>query len=179
MLNIAHDGDGSRVQGIDHDLADFVAQMSRQEDTITFLFADHGNTYNGYIYKEVDGRYEMHHPHFFTILPASVIDQLGTSIVNVLRTNRRRLVNHIDLHHAVKHLIEPEHENKGLLEIVPANRTCSDLLLSTPNFCVCQGWESPMMNHTRYWPFVEFVVGHFNNKIGDASTGNAFHLFVC
>ena len=28
-----------------------------------------------------------------------------------------------------------------------------------------------MMNHTRYWPFVEFAVGHFNNKISDASPG--------
>ena len=170
-LNIPHDAFGQRVQGIDHDLADFVNQMSQQENTITFMFADHGNTYNGYVYKEKDGRYEMHHPHFFTILPENVINKLDKNKLMALRTNRLRLVNHIDLHHTIKHLANKEHPEEGLFHIMPTNRTCGDLLLSTPNFCLCEDLQSPMVNETEYWPFVEFVVGHFNNEINDASPG--------
>eukprot|EP00111_Clytia_hemisphaerica_P022316 TCONS_00065588-protein len=169
QLNYPHDGAGDRVQGMDNDLADFFTEMSNLKNTITFVFADHGNTYTNYIYAEVDGRYEQHHPHFFTILPEKVIKRLGYETVNALRHNRLRLVSLIDLHHTIKRLADRNYPKKGILEMVPANRTCGDLELSTPNFCVCQDWDSPMMNKTLYWPFVEFAVGNINNMISDVS----------
>ena len=169
QLNYPHDGLGERVQGLDNDLVEFFTKMSKLENTLTFVFADHGNSYTRYIYSEMDGRYEMYHPHFFTILPEKVIKKLGHETANALRHNRLRLVTLIDLHHTIKRLADPNYPKKGMLEIISANRTCGDLELSTPNFCVCKGWDSPVMNTTSYWPFVEFAVGKMNNMINDMS----------
>ena len=149
ILCIPHDYSGYRVQGADHGLAEFITDMSQLENTITFLFADHGNTYTGYA-GTLDGRHEQYNPHFFTIIPGNVVEKIGKSSMDALRKNRLRMVTLIDLHHTVKHLANTSYHNKGLLTEVPANRTCSTVELSAPTYCICKGWLEPLLRALCY-----------------------------
>uniref|UniRef100_A0A7M5WVA6 Uncharacterized protein n=2 Tax=Clytia hemisphaerica TaxID=252671 RepID=A0A7M5WVA6_9CNID len=169
MLSIPHDQIGRRIQGIDQSVAEFFSVMSRMKNTITFFFADHGNSYTPYIYSELDARYEQHHPHFFAILPENVVERLGPKSLDTLRQNRLRLTSIMDIHHTIKHIANSSHPHKGLFEEISPNRTCDDIELNTPNYCVCQGWDSPMTNTSGDWKFAEFAVGYLNNMISSAS----------
>jgi len=76
-LNIAHDPNGRRVQGIDADLSDFFSKMTEAENTLTIFFSDHGNTYSEYVYLVMEGRYEQYHPGLFMVVPDNVQKLLG------------------------------------------------------------------------------------------------------
>ena len=43
-LNVGHDDEGRRIQSLDSDLARYVTTMATNQDTLTILLADHGNT---------------------------------------------------------------------------------------------------------------------------------------
>ena len=58
-MNIAHDPTGRRVQGIDKDLMKLLKSVTESRNTLTILFSDHGNTYNDFVYLDIEGRYEM------------------------------------------------------------------------------------------------------------------------
>lgn len=169
-INLAHDGVGRRVQGIDADLKAFFQDMTNQENTITIIFGDHGNTYSDFVYVDMEGRYEMFHPAMFIIIPEKVGLKLGKEKLYALRTNQQRLMTLFDIHHMLKHLADPiAHPNKGLLGVLPANRTCNDIPMGTPNLCVCDGWDSPVKNTSELMPQVDFAVGYLNNIISKAS----------
>uniref|UniRef100_A0A7M5WT32 Uncharacterized protein n=2 Tax=Clytia hemisphaerica TaxID=252671 RepID=A0A7M5WT32_9CNID len=168
ILCIPHDSGGWRVQGADHGLAEFITEMSQLENTITLLFADHGNTYTRYA-GWLDGRHEQFNPHFFAILPGKVIEKIGKASIDALRRNRLRMVTLIDVHHTIKYLVNSSYHNKGILTEVPTYRTCSTLELSKPTYCICKGWRKTEQNNTSFWPFVEFAVGQLNDIISDAS----------
>ena len=168
-LNIAHDPDGFRIQGLDKSLKEFFSEMTQLNDTITILFSDHGNTYTDFVYQELDGRYEQYHPSLFIIAPKGTRRYLGEHIMQNLRLNQKRLLNLIDIHHTIKYLANKSHKEKGILKALPVNRTCGDLLMSMPNLCVCRGWDSPVKNKTELMMFVELAVGEINNLIVRAS----------
>lgn len=42
---------------------------------------------------------------------------------------------------------------------------CNDIELKIFNFCVCEGWDSFIINDFLKIVIVEFVVGEFNNMI--------------
>ena len=168
-LNLAHDPEGFRIQGLDDSLKEFFSEMTQMENTLTILFSDHGNTYTEFVYQELDGRYEQYHPSLFIIAPRGVKKYLGEHIMYKLKLNQKRLLNLIDIHHTVKHIVNKNHKEKGILDELPVNRTCGDLLMAMPNLCVCRGWDSPVKNTTELMIFVELAVGEINNLIGRAS----------
>ncbi|XP_068685973.1 uncharacterized protein [Montipora foliosa] len=167
-LNVGHDDIGRRTQSLDNDLAHYVATMATEQNTLTILLADHGNTYTEYTTSILEGRLEMFHPSLFIIVPQKVAALLGKEAMTALEVNQRRLLTMIDLHHSLLPLagslsrfVKPV----GIFTPISLNRTCNDIELKTPNFCVCEGWDSPTTNDSSKIAIVEFAVGELNNMI--------------
>ena len=100
VICVAHDNRGTRVQSIDEEMSKFVLKMSRVEDTLTILFADHGNTYTPFA-STMDGRYEQYHPSLFMVVPDGVQRKLGPSFMHNLRENQFKLMTVLDLHYSL------------------------------------------------------------------------------
>lgn len=56
----------------------------------------------------------------------------------------------------------------GIFREISKNRTCDDLKLSTPNFCICEGWDTPVASSTAQVALAEFAIGQLNNQIQNA-----------
>ncbi|XP_078380443.1 uncharacterized protein LOC144663392 [Oculina patagonica] len=167
-LNVGHDDTGLRIQSLDSDLARYVSTVANDENTLTIILADHGNTYTEYTYAILEGRFEMFHPSLFVIVPNKVADLLGREALSALEVNQRRLITMIDLHHSLLPLAGPLAgfvNPVGLFTPISANRTCNDVELRTPNLCVCEGWDSPTTNDSLKISMVEFAVGKLNNMV--------------
>ena len=167
-LNVGHDDIGRRIQSLDSDLADYLFTMAKDQNSLTIILADHGNTYTEYTYATLEGRFEMFHPSLFVIVPNKVAGLLGRDALSALEVNQRRLVTMIDLHHSLLPLARPLSgfvKPVGLFTPISPNRTCNDVELRTPNLCVCEGWDSPTTNDSSKISIVEFAVGELNNLV--------------
>eukprot|EP00794_Sanderia_malayensis_P019097 gene19097-21013_t len=183
-INTAHDYAGLRVQTLNNDLAEFVHEMSLLQNTLTILMADHGNTYTKYTNAVMEGRYEMFHPSFFMIIPHGVAKYFGHETMQSLRLNSNRLFTMLDVHASLKSIAEKATNkqmkgSKGILEVIPANRTCNDLDLRLPNLCVCEGWDTEVRNDTRQVAALEFAVGTLNNLILKQQEGQGEFTTKC
>lgn len=167
-LNVGHDDTGRRIQSLDSDLARYVSTITNDENTLTIILADHGNTYTEYTHAILEGRFEMFHPSLFVIVPNRVAGLLGRDALSALEVNQRRLVTMIDVHNSLLPLAWPLMgfvKPVGLFTPILANRTCNDVELRTPNLCVCEGWDSPTTNDSLKISMVEFAVGQLNNMV--------------
>lgn len=167
-LNVGHDETGRRIQSLDSELARYVSAVANDENTLTIVLADHGNTYTKYTSDILEGRFEIFHPSLFVIVPNKVAALLGADAVAALAVNQKRLVTMIDLHHSLLPLARPLTrfvKPVGLFTPVSPNRTCNDIELRTPNLCVCDGWDSPTTNDSSKISIVEFAVGELNNML--------------
>ena len=167
-LNVAHDDIGRRTQTLDPELADYVTAMAHDRSTLTIILADHGNTYTSYTTTTLEGRLEMFHPSLFVIVPNRVAKLLGEKAMSALRTNQRRLVTIVDLHHSLMSLAGPLKGGvtpQGLFAKIGPHRTCRDVELRTPNLCVCEGWDSPTTNDSSRIAVAEFAIGQLNNLL--------------
>ena len=152
-----------------------IRKLATLENTLTIFMADHGNTYTEYASKMLEGRYEMHHPSFFMILPESVKERLGGSVLSNLRRNTKRLFTMVDVHKTILEIARGRNYNmrksvgkspgKSLLSNLPAARHCDDLDLALPNLCICEGWDISAKNDTTHVGTLEFAVGVLNNLI--------------
>ena len=163
-LNVAHDDKGRRIQSIDYELAEFAVKISKLENTLTVLMADHGNTYTHYTHAVMEGRYEQYHPALFMIVPNKVKKTLGEEIMQNLRINQFKLFTMLDLHKAFIN-IPKSPSPTGVFGYISEERTCDDLDLRLPNFCVCEGWDTSASNETSQAAILDFAVGKLNNKI--------------
>ena len=169
-LNVGHDYTGRRIQTLDNDLADLVTALARQNNTLTIIMADHGNTYSDYTSSILEGRFEMFHPSLFLVIPNNVARLFGDEAMAALKINQQRLVTAFDLHHSLMSLAGPLTggvKHAGIFTPINSNRTCNDIQLKTPNLCVCEGWDSPTTNDSFKIAIVEFAVGELNNAIQD------------
>ena len=41
-------------------------------------------------------------------------------------------------------------------------------MLSTPNYCICEGWDIPVANSTAQVALAEFAIGQLNNQLQSA-----------
>ena len=167
-LNVGHDDIGRRIQSLDSELAQYASTMANDQNSLTIILADHGNTYTEYTYAILEGRFEMFHPSLFVIVPNKVASFLGRDALSALEVNQRRLVTMIDLHHSLLPLAGPLSgfvKPVGLFTPISHNRTCNDVELRTPNLCVCEGWDSPTTNDSSKISMVEFAVGELNNLV--------------
>lgn len=170
IINTGHDYKGLRVQTLNIALSNMVADLALMRNTLTILMADHGNTYTPYTSDMLEGRFEMHHPSFFMIIPDGVKKWLGDPTLNNLRENTKRLFTMKDVHKTILGILGRSKEGtfpkeSGLFSLIPADRTCDDLELALPNLCVCEGWDTPTKNDTRQIGVLEFAVGTLNELI--------------
>ena len=167
----AHEHTGTRLQSIDDDLAMYAQQMAQVDDTITIIFADHGNTYTHFTHAVMEGRFEQYHPAMFMILPESVKQKLGETVLNHLRDNQMKLFTLLDLREAlitiptINDNVEGNLPPKGIFGPISDERTCDDLDLRLPNMCVCEGWDIEVRNNTDQFGLLHFAVGQLNNDI--------------
>lgn len=167
-LNVGHDQDGLRVQTLDAALAKYSNEFAMQDNTLTILLADHGNTYTEYTVSALEGRFEMFHPSLFFIIPNNVAKLLGDKTMKSLRINQGRLITMVDLHPTLMTLADPlngELQRTGLFAPISSERTCDHVDLRTPNLCVCDGWDSPTLNDTTRISLVEYAIGQLNNQL--------------
>ena len=165
-LNTGHDETGRRIQSMDSELSRYVTATAHDQNTLTIILADHGNTYTEYTSTILEGRFEMFHPSLFMIVPNKVAGLLGKQAMYSLEANQRRLVTMIDLHHSLIPLawgLSGSVKPLGLFTPITATRTCDDVELMTPNSCVCEGWDSPTTNDSMKIAIVEFAIGELNN----------------
>ncbi|XP_066928881.1 uncharacterized protein [Clytia hemisphaerica] len=163
---VAHEHTGTRLQSIDADLAKYARKMAEVDNTITMIFADHGNTYTHYTHAVMEGRFEQFHPSLFMIIPNGVKEKLGKQIMASLRENQYRLFTLLDLREAFIN-IPKSPKPVGLFGPISNSRTCDDLDLRLPNLCVCEGWDAEVKNDTNQMGILHFAVGQLNNKIQD------------
>lgn len=94
--HVSHDDVGIRVQTLDTHLKEHIQKMSTKDNTLTIIFADHGNTYTTY-QSLADGKQEMYHPFMLMILPKTLGQKFGKTVVRNLLENQRRLFTLFDL----------------------------------------------------------------------------------
>ena len=144
--------------------------MAQVDDTITIIFADHGNTYTHFTHAVMEGRFEQYHPMMFMILPEAVKNKLGNEILSNLRGNQLKLFTLLDVREALVTIPTINNdrgrpEPKGLFGQLPEKRTCDNLDLRLPNLCVCEGWDAEVNNNTDQFGLLHFAIGQLNNQI--------------
>ena len=120
----------------------------------------------------LEGRLEMYHPVLLVVLPKQLGEKFGDQIVTNLKTNQYRLLNLFDIRAGLVELAKYDSRSKlnqvGIFGKISKERTCDDLQLSMPNFCICQGWDIPVETSTAHWALAEFAIGQLNNKIQES-----------
>lgn len=180
QINTSHEPTGQRIQTLDNSLAHYLEGASKQKNTLTIIFSDHGNSYGKYMSKTSEGRVELYHPSLFMILPDEVENSLGPKAVMSLIKNQLRLVSILDLHNMLYSLSQGTKENiipkmdkhynlpdKGLLSDIDVHRSCDHIPRLMPTLCICQGFEENVPNNTRNALYAHFVLGRLNNIIQD------------
>ena len=171
-LNVAHDNVGLRVQTLDQQVMQFIDTMSQQDNTVTFVLADHGNSYTPYQVKVLEGRLEIYHPMMIGIVPYEVGQKLGKEVLENLRANQYRLFNILDLRDGLVEVSKYDGISKfkpsGLFGIISKKRACADLKMTKSSVCICNGWDVPVKHSPTQLLIAEFAIGQLNNKIQNA-----------
>ncbi|KAL5012301.1 hypothetical protein ScPMuIL_010852 [Solemya velum] len=182
-INVAHEDTGLRIQTLDKDLAKYLHFASSQKNTLTMIFADHGNSYGSIMDHTPEGQIELFHPMFFVIIPKLVRSFIGDVRMRNLIKNQNRLISILDMHYMLKafnsksndYVSHTQNHHKilkkfpippeGLLSEIPANRSCNDIPTIMPNICLCEGFDFPVQNDSQYALIADFVVGSLNNQL--------------
>lgn len=170
--HVSHDEIGLRVQGFDRNLKEFIKKLSKRNNTISFLFADHGNTYTSYQTNFLEGRQEMYHPMMLIILPKTLAKKFGNDVVKNLKSNQRRLFNMFDFRKSLVALAKYDGQSSldpaGLFGYISKARTCRDLALTEEVICLCRAQKLAKVSAAEQFILSEFAVGKLNNKIQNA-----------
>ena len=160
------------MQGFDKNLKEFIETLSKRDNTVSFLFADHGNTYTPYQTKFVEGRQEMYHPMMLVILPKTLAQKFGSDVLSNLKLNQRRLFNMFDFRKSLVALAKYDGQSTldpaGLFGYISKARTCSDLALTEEVICLCRAQKLAKVSRAEQFILSEFAVGKLNNKIQNA-----------
>ena len=173
------------MKNMDANLAKFLIKMSQSPDTLTVIFADHGNRNTKYSYTD-EGRRETFDPLLFILVPEGVAEKLGEQRMTALVENQKRLFTLLDVHRALVSLNDPEKMNsqnstaEGIFAVLPENRMCADLTLMPLTRCKCEGFddynqvEDNSANHK--W-FAEFALGTLNDAIQTQHMGGKSSIY--
>ena len=169
-LNTGHEITGSRIRQIDKRLSQYIKNMAKMEDTLTIVLSDHGPKTTKYSFHTREGRTEKYDPLFFIVIPDKVAAILGRRTLHALEQNQNRIINTLDIHNGLMSLGKATNssslKDKGIFDLIPANRTCADLPRKPLAVCKCQGWETNFPdNDKRFTWLAEFALGTINNQI--------------
>ncbi len=176
-LNICHEPSGLRCQSLDTALASFIMHTSKQPNTITIMFGDHGVKYGQIPACTPEGYFEAGNPVCFIL--ASKDLNLPKDQLQALSLNQNRLIDIIDIRQTVNTLsgvkdgrysrIEEGYDNhpNGLLHPINPKRTCKTLGIKLESKCICGGTNSisKTSNGTRVALLAEYALGELNNII--------------
>ncbi|KAH3843009.1 uncharacterized protein LOC127876688 [Dreissena polymorpha] len=183
--NQGHEDSGIRVKYLDTTLAEHVRFALGRKSTMTIIFSDHGNAYGPYVKDTFEGRLETFHPFLFMIVPKELKHLLTESQMNALIVNQKRLISILDLHYTLTYIIhyvismKGESYNfkvtefnkqfnvteRGLLEEISPQRTCSNLPRIMPNLCICKGYDIAAASAGYHYVLAQYFVGQMNNEI--------------
>ncbi|XP_072040667.1 uncharacterized protein [Amphiura filiformis] len=189
-INLGHESTGRRIQTLDVSLAKFMSFLGRQNNTLTFMFGDHGNKYGTFVQKSKESKIEMAHPVLFVLASNDVATKLGRDWMRALDINQNRLVNILDLRQTVLSLapnvdvesfpINAKYDNhpNGLFHPISRKRSCDSMgIAPEAGKCICyQGRVlQRVSNQTGVVVLANFALGELNNKIQEqflAANGN-------
>ena len=170
--HVSHDEIGLRVQSVDKHLRELIDTLSTRNNTISFLFADHGNTYTRYQVNYLEGRQEMYHPVMLVVLPKNLARKFGEDVVFNLRKNQRRLLGMFDFRKSLVALAKYDKksglEPAGMFGYISKDRTCEDLTLTKEAICICRARSYAKLDKADKFLLSEFAIGELNNKIQEA-----------
>ncbi|XP_062899572.1 uncharacterized protein LOC134344163 [Mobula hypostoma] len=176
MLDTNHEDTGLRLKQVDEDLSKHVTFLADQQNTLTFILSDHGNSYGEFVLMSTESQIELFHTTLFVIVPDRAAALLGEEKIRSLHTNQHRLISLLDVHHTLQGLLPRAgamEENSvnyginidGLLSPVSPNRTCDSIPRIPPNFCICQDLEKPVVSDFSFALLAEFALGQMNHEI--------------
>ena len=172
VTHVSHDEIGLRVQSVDKHLQKFIETLSMKNNTISFVLADHGNTYTRYQSKFPEGKQEMYHPMMLVVLPKGLAQKFGNDVVRNLQENQRRLFNVFDLRKSLIALAKYDRksglEQAGLFGYISKDRTCKDLSMTEEAICICRTRKYTKIDKNKEFTLSEFAIGVLNNKIQSA-----------
>ena len=184
VSSISHEPTGERVKLLDTDLEQYLKFSSYMTDTLTIIFSDHGNAYNGRRNFNT-GRLELFNPFLFMIIPKAVQSMFSVDQLYALKINQYRLISILDLHYTISYIIGKLHGNaskttlnndvsdfnkkfnvskSGLLTEISESRTCSVMPRIMPNLCICK--ENDVPSNPRYnYILAVYIVDIINDNI--------------
>ncbi|XP_069601816.1 uncharacterized protein [Ranitomeya imitator] len=176
ILDTGHEDTGLRIKQVDKDLARHVSFLAHQENTISFILSDHGNTYGHFLSASPEFHVEIFHPSLFVIVPDSASRIFGDAKMKALHINQKRLVSLLDVHYTFLGLLSTIEQTRiyrpgfpvnsdGLLSPVSASTTCKDMPRLYPNLCICQDSYRLEKNSSYYALFAEFALSYMNMRI--------------
>lgn len=172
MLDTGHEHTGVRIKQMDQDLAAYVSFLAHQDNTISFILSDHGNTYGQALSASPEFQVEIFHPSLFVIVPDSASRILGNAKMKALQVNQKRLISLIDVHDTISDLYSSMEQTRpqlpkfsGLMSPVSISRTCKDIPRLHPNLCICQNSYKTEKNSSYYALFAEFALSAMNRRI--------------
>lgn len=170
--HVSHDQFGVRVQTLDNDLKNFIDVMSSKQNTVTIIFADHGNTYTAYQGKMLEGRQEMYHPMMLLIVPKQLGKKFGKQVMLNLKTNQHRLFSMLDFRAGLVALAKYDGRSTlnaaGIFSNISKTRTCDDLVLTKGVICLCQIQNAIVIKSSYQFAIAEFAIGQLNNQIQES-----------
>ncbi|XP_028519713.1 uncharacterized protein LOC114576724 isoform X2 [Exaiptasia diaphana] len=167
-LGVGDETSGTRIRQMDDSFAHYVRTLSKDQDTLTVIFSDHGPKYTKYSFHSMEGRAEMYDALLFMILPKNVAEKLQYHKTNSLLKNQQRLVTTKDLHDAVLSVVDPPRKDgtMGLFSELPSQRHCGDLVMKPTAVCKCENWyQTYPDNHEPFTWMAELGLGEINNAI--------------
>ncbi|XP_044133581.1 uncharacterized protein LOC122926269 [Bufo gargarizans] len=176
ILDTGHEDTGIRIKQMDKELAGHVSFLAHQENTISFILSDHGNTYGQFLSASPEFHVEIFHPSLFVIVPDSASRILGDAKMKALLVNQKRLVSLLDVYYTLLGLLSSSKQTyseiprfpvnrDGLLSPVSVTRTCKDIPRLHPNLCICQDSYKMEKNSSYYALFAEFALSYINMRI--------------
>ncbi|XP_072036724.1 uncharacterized protein [Amphiura filiformis] len=179
-LNTGHEATGRRIQTLDGSFAKLMKFLSRQKNTFTLIFGDHGNQFGTFLQTTRESKIEMAHTVLFAIASNDLKEKLGVDKMRALEVNQDRLVNILDLRHTLLTLV-PGIDNKtlavnktfdthpnGLFYPIDPKRSCKSMgITPTSGKCICEEGRINygLHNDTRVVTMADFAIGQINNKI--------------
>ncbi|KAK7489890.1 hypothetical protein BaRGS_00018912 [Batillaria attramentaria] len=177
VTDAGHEGTGRRIQTLDVALKQYLQQAATQDNTLTVLMSDHGNSYGDFLERSTEGRFELFHPFLIMIVPDGVATSLGKKAMDALHTNQYRLVSVLDLYYTLeaiatdyKNTVSAGHKeygvtSRGLLDQISPERTCRNIPRIMPNLCICENFDMPVESDEYHGLFAHLAVGRLNNEI--------------
>nr|XP_006817646.1 PREDICTED: uncharacterized protein LOC102808095 [Saccoglossus kowalevskii] len=144
LSEISHDNINN-LGWADRDLERYLKSLyegGHLENTIHFLFGDHGARYSG-IRNTMQGKLEERLPFMSVFIPKKLRD-LHPELYEQLQANAEKLTTPYDIHATFQHILNYSDDTvsgKGisLFKQIPFSRTCEDAGVDT-HWCTCLKW---------------------------------------